>query len=48
MSRSEIMGQMGTLTRKIMDIEDDNYSFFESAGMRYDTPVRGKSDFPLS
>ena len=31
-----------------MDIEDDNYEFFESAGMRFSIPVRGKLDFPLS
>ena len=48
MSRSEIMGQIGEIARKIMDIEDDNYSFFESAGMRYSFPITGKSDSPLS
>ena len=42
------MGQLDTLTRMIMDIKDENYEFFESAGMRFSTPVRGKSDFPLS
>ena len=46
MSRSEIMGQIGEIARKIMDIEDDNYSFFESAGMRYSFPMTDKSDSP--
>ena len=40
MSRSEIMGQMGALTRKIIDIEDDNYDFFESAGMTIMRKIR--------
>ena len=45
MYSSELMGQIGSLIRKMMDLEANIYKFFKNAGMSYATWVRGKSDF---